>query len=312
MIKGTILVTDTLFIYDEHVKKLEAAGYAIVRCEKPDSTEDELCELVRGKIGYLQGGIERITDKVIDAADKLQVISVAAVGYQHFIPGWSHAIENGITITYAPDGPTHEVSEWAIAACLMMNREFLELGRMGAKKFAITKGIEGQNVGIIGLGRIGSAITEMLKPFRPASVSYYSRRRHEDKEGLLGVQYLEMAKLLEQSNIVFLCVSDDAKNLFNIENLRMMKDDSLLINTTHPGVIDEEALLKTLKEGRIRVISDYPMSLPEFEKLPFSRWYSNKTSNTITEAGAKLMSDTITDSMLNILAGKDDRYIIKN
>jgi phosphoglycerate dehydrogenase-like enzyme len=311
MSKGKILVTDTLFVYDEHVKKLEAAGYEVIRCEKPDSTEKELCELVKGKIGYLQGGIEKITDKVVDAADQLKVISVAAVGYEYFIPGWAHALEKGVTITYTPDGPTHEVAEWAIAACLLMNREFLDLGLVGEKQFATTKGIEAQNVGIIGLGRIGSAISEMLKPFRPASISYYAKHRHEDKERVLGVKYLELMELLNSCDIVFLCVSDDAKNLVNAEELQAMKKDALLINTSHAGVIDEKALLNMLQKRTIRAISDHPMTPAGFSALPYSHWYCNKTSNTITKSGAKLMSDTITNSMLNILDGKDDKYVVK-
>ena len=57
MSEGTILVTDTLFIFDEHVKQLENAGYEVLRTEKTDMSEDELCQAVKGKVGYILGGV---------------------------------------------------------------------------------------------------------------------------------------------------------------------------------------------------------------------------------------------------------------
>lgn len=70
--KGRILVTDTLFIFDEHVNQLEDAGYEVVRIEKPDMSEDELKEAVKGKVGYILGGIEYVTEPVIQAATDLK------------------------------------------------------------------------------------------------------------------------------------------------------------------------------------------------------------------------------------------------
>lgn len=54
--KGKILVTDTLFIFDEHVKQMEAAGYEVVRLDKPKATEEELQEAIKDKVGYILGG----------------------------------------------------------------------------------------------------------------------------------------------------------------------------------------------------------------------------------------------------------------
>jgi lactate dehydrogenase-like 2-hydroxyacid dehydrogenase len=191
-----------------------------------------------------------------------------------------------------------------------MNREFLELGLVGDKGFAVTKGIESQKVGIIGLGRIGTRIAEMLSVFNPESISYYSQHRHEDKEESLGVRYLDILELLKQSDIVFLCAGDDAKNLIGPHELEAMKQDSLLVNITHPGIINEEALFRVLNTRKIRAISDYPMS-PKFNTLPFSHWYSMKSSNTVMQAGVKLMSDMAVESMLNLLSTGEDQFSIK-
>jgi phosphoglycerate dehydrogenase-like enzyme len=191
-----------------------------------------------------------------------------------------------------------------------MNREFLELGLAGKKQFAVTKGIESQRVGIVGLGRIGSRITEMLKAFHPESICYTSQHRHQDEEEALGITYQDLPELLAQSDIVFICVDDEAKNLIGQKELRTMKNEALLVNITHPGIIDEDALFEELQHGRLRAISDHPMS-PKFNDVPTRHWYCMKTSNTITEAGVKLMSDMAVHSMLNLLKTGNDRFSIK-
>jgi phosphoglycerate dehydrogenase-like enzyme len=307
----TILITDTLFFSKEHEERLKQAGYDFERIEKPDATEDELVKAVKGKVGYLLGGIEQITEKVIDAADRLKVISFTGIDYKAAIATWQYATQKGIAITNTPDGPTNEVTEWALTAALMMNRHFLELGRVKRdKKFLVTKGLEGQSIGIIGLGRIGSRIAEVVGAFRPANVGYNSPHRHQDKESQLNVSYFDLPDLLQHSDVIFLCADSAAKNLLDTEQFGKMKDDALLVNITHPGVIVEEALYNALAESRIRAISDHPMENERFSELPLDRWYCMNTSSTITESGAMLMSDQATNSLLNILKTGNDEFLV--
>jgi len=308
----TVLITDSLFFFKEHEQQLKEAGYDFERLDKPDATEEELIAAVKGKVGYLFGGIECVTQKVIDAADELRVIALAAAGIPRFIPALEYATQKGIAVTYTPDGPTNEASEWAVTAALMMTRNFLELGRVNpTAKFMVTKGLENQNIGIVGLGRIGSRIAEMVLGFRPNKISYYSPHRHEDKEKSLSANYLELSELLAQSDVLFLCVDGKAKNSFGVEQFQQMKPGSVLVNITHPGVIDEAALYEALSSKRIRAISDHPMkSDARFNDLSLNRWYCMNTSNTITESGAKLMSDTATKSLINILNTGEDTYLV--
>src|SRR5882757_6273946 len=120
--KEKILITDSLFIFPEHEKLLNDAGYEIERLDKLSATEDELVEAIKDKVGYILGGIEKVTEKVIDAGDKLKAIIFTGIGYKDFIPAWEHATEKGIAIANTPNAPTHAVSEWAITMALAMNR----------------------------------------------------------------------------------------------------------------------------------------------------------------------------------------------
>ena len=306
----TILVTDSLFILPEHEKLINDAGYKIERLDKVKATEEELIQAIKGKVGYILGGIEQVTEKVIDAAPELKVIAFTGIGYKGFIPAWEYATKKGVVIVNAPDGPTHSVAEWAVTMALAMNRNIFELGRLGKKDFLTAKGIEGQHVGIIGLGRIGQNIIEMLKAFRPASISYYSRSRHEETEKSLNIEYKELNSVLSESDIVFACVSDDAgMDFINEKELAIMKNGALLVSFVHSGIINEEALLKQLETGRIRAVSDYPAKNEAFKNLPLDIWYCFNGSNAFnTKSGIKIVSDMCTQSILNILSTGEDTY----
>ncbi len=309
--KPKILVTDSLFIFDEHVKKLEAAGYEVERLDKPEATEEELCKAVKSKVGYVLGGIEKVTDKVIDAADELKAIVFTGIGYKSFIPAWEFATKKNIAIGNVPDGPTQPVAEWSVAAALVMNRGLFELAAPDGKTFLTTSGLEGQTIGIIALGRIGGRIAEMVQPFRPATTLYYSTHRHEDKEKSLGLKFTELDTLLQKSDVVFLCVPDEVgHNFFTADHFANMKDGALLVSFMHSNIIDVGALYGALKGGKIRAISDYPMD-ERFNKFPQSTFYSFKASNAFnTQQSLKFTSDKATQALINLLStGKDENRV---
>ena len=301
-----ILITDSLFIFPEHEELIRAAGYEIERLDKSEPSKEELLSAIKGGVGYILGGIEHVDEEIIDAADELKVISFTGIGYKDLIPAWEYATKKGIAITNTPNAPTHAVAEWAVGAAIAMNRGFFELGRMGEKKFMTTKGIEGQDIGIIGLGRIGKHIAEMLVPFRPASISYSSKHKHSDT----GLTYKTLEKLLAESDILFVCVSKDAgKDFIGERELGLMKDRALLVSFMHHGIINADALLKELEKGRIRAASDNPAKNEAFKKLTLGTWYSFNGSNAFnTSMELKLTSDTATKSLLNMFKTGTDQY----
>ena len=304
-----ILITDSLFIFPEHEQQLKDSGYEVVRLDKPEASEDELCEAVKGKAGYILGGIEKVTKRVIDSADSLEAIVFTGIGYKNLIVDWEYATEKGIAIANTPDGPTQPVAEWAMTAALVMNRGMFELGiHTGEKTFLTTPGIAGQTIGIIGLGRIGGRIAEMLQPFKPDKILYTSAHKHEDKEQMLGLKYTEVNELLENSDIVFLCVSDEVGHgFFTADNFANMKKNALLVSFMADGIIDMDGLYKALESGKIRAISDHSMD-DRFNKFNPATWYSFNASNAFnTNQGLRLTSARATEALINLLAsGKDE------
>jgi D-3-phosphoglycerate dehydrogenase len=251
-----------------------------------------------------------VTDEVINSADELKAIVFTGIDYKNFIPGWEVATKREIAIANAPDGPTQAVAEWAIGATLLMNRSFLELGRTGDKNFVTTKGIENQSVGIIGFGRIGKKISEMLKPFNPKAISYWSPNSR-DSTGF--AEYKNLDDLLQSSDIIYLAVPAIAEGLLNSGKVDKIKAGALLVTFTHVKVIDEAALLKRLQAGTLRVISDNPIIDEEFNNLPLSTWFCFNGSNAFnTETEIQSTSDTATQSILNMLKTGQDQYVVNS
>src|ERR1700722_10472045 len=117
-----ILVTDSLFIFDTHVKQLEAAGFGVERLDKPSASEGELIAALNGKHGYILGGIEQVTKPVIDGAKDLEAIAFTGSGYTEFIPAHEEATRRGIAISAAIGGNALDVAEFTIGLLFEMVR----------------------------------------------------------------------------------------------------------------------------------------------------------------------------------------------
>jgi len=304
---GKILVTDSLFIFDEHVKQLEAAGYEVERLDKPQASEEELSNAIKGKIGYILGGIEKVTDKVIDAADELKVIAFTGSDWQTIIPGWKKATEKGIKIANAPGANAFAVAEFSVTLALAMQRNIFELGRTGNRKFQTAQTFKNSTIGVIGSGNIGSKIIKISKSFDPAKVLYFGRTKKDEIEA----EFSELDRLLSQSDIIFVAVPGSAGLLLNDEKLKIVKAGSLLVSISPKNLIDFEALLPYLKKGELRVAIDWPAPSPEFEGLPLSIWFSmNDHTAYNTHEATQKGSDMSIESILNVLKTGSDQYVV--
>jgi phosphoglycerate dehydrogenase-like enzyme len=307
--KGTILVTDTLFIFPEHEQKLRDAGYEIERIPKSVIPEAELVRAVKGKVGYIMGGIEIVTDAVIDAADELKVISFTGVDHKHWIPGADKATARGIAISNTPGANMFAVAEYTVAVILAMTRELFDLGRTGTTKFKTTRSLKELTIGVIGLGNIGTKVAQTLHDMGAKEVIYYSRNRKPEAEKQLCIRYVEMDELLKSSDIVTLHASKDAgEGFIGKRELALMKDGSLIVNCGFIGAIDRDALYEELKSGRLRAAED-DAGDERFNALPLSMWYaSNAHTAYNTYEANRTASDMAVQSLLNLLATGKDQY----
>ena len=122
----------------------------------------------------------------------------------------------------------------------------------------------GKTVGVLGLGGIGHAVIDRLKPFGFEKFIYHNRRRLAP-ELENGCQYVSFEQLLEQSDVVSINIplNPKTRHLINEEAIRKMKDGVVIVNTARGAVIDEQALIKALQSGKVRSVG-----LDVFENEP--------------------------------------------
>lgn len=221
-------------------------------------------EVLIKKVKEIDGLCCLLTDKidreVIEAAgERLKVISQVAVGYDNI--DVQAATERGIYVTNTPGVLTETTADFAFALLMATARRIPEADRyVRDGKWKIPWGlmmflgqdIWGKTIGIIGLGRIGSAVARRAKGMN-MRILYYDVRRNEELERELGIEYVDLDTLLKESDFVTIHVPllPSTRHLINEDKLRLMKKNAVLINTSRGPVIDEKALYQALKEGWI-------------------------------------------------------------
>jgi D-3-phosphoglycerate dehydrogenase / 2-oxoglutarate reductase len=295
-----------LFIKDEHVRQLEEAGYEVERLPKPDASEDELIEGLKGKTAYILGGIEKVTDRVLESTDELKVISFTGADWKALITGWETANKKGIAISNAPGGNSFAVAEFCLAMALAMQRNLFEIGRTGDKSFATTLTLKDTTVGVIGAGRIGTKIISETAAFGPSKILYYSRSQKD-----CGAEYVELDELLSSSDIIFVAAPGTSGELLNAEAQKKIKNGALIVSISPKNLIDFDALYEHLENGDFRAAVDWPIPDEKYNSLPLSVWFNTNSHNAYnTEQAAKLCSDMAVQSLLNLLSTGDDQYLV--
>jgi lactate dehydrogenase-like 2-hydroxyacid dehydrogenase len=200
-----------------------------------------------------------VTSEKIDAAlmgklPKLEIVATFGVGYDHIDAAW--AAEHGVTITNTPQVLTEEVADTALGLLLCTVREFpqaeryLRAGKWVEKAYPLTKAtLRNRTVGIIGMGAIGKAIARRLDAMK-VPVVYHSRRPAAD------VGYRHYPKLMDMARDVDVLLAivpggAETKNMVNAEVLAALGPDGIFINMARGSVVDEQALIKALKDRTI-------------------------------------------------------------
>lgn len=308
-----ILVTDNILSKRNEVE-LHSAGFTIRRLRRHLATEDELIASLHGATGYILGGIETVTDNVIDSAEgSLRAIVYTSTDYRVYIPGHEAATKRGIAIANCPGADSAATAEYALTLMLAMVRNIFDIGRTGALTDVAAYSLDELRLGIIGLGRIGTNFAILLRGLGLREVSYFSRTRREDLEQGLQIRYLPMNTLLSACNVVTLFPARSAGVVLNSDALARIEDDGLLINVAYPEAVDSAALIHELKRGRLRAAYDFPPTdnVEEALALPPGRFFwSNEYAGYNTTSALRVIGDMATDSIQNLLKEGTDRHLV--
>jgi glyoxylate reductase len=226
--------------------------------ERPPG-RDELLEAVSGAWGVLSTATETMDGEVMDAAgENLRIIANMAVGYDNV--DVEAAGERGVVVTNTPgvlDETTADVAFMLLLAAARRLGEGERLLRAGkwewwGPKQLMGRDVWGKRLGIIGLGRIGQALARRAKGFG-MDILYHNRSRREEAEQELGARYLELDDLLKTADFISIHtpLTPETTHLIGAQELRKMKPQAVLVNTSRGPVVDEAALADALADRRI-------------------------------------------------------------
>lgn len=229
--------------------------------EDPPS-HDEIIEMAVDCQGLVTLLSDPIDSRLINGLPNLKVIAQYAVGYDNI--DVDEATKRGIIVTNTPGVLTETTADLAWALIMATARRIVEADRyIRNGKWNVAWGpelllgtdIHDSTLGIIGMGRIGQAVARRAQGFN-MRVLYYSRSHSESNTALankIGARSTNLETLLRESDIVSLHVplTSETHHLIGKKELGMMKQDSILVNTSRGQVIDQEALYEALSSGNI-------------------------------------------------------------
>ena len=250
-----ILISTSSFAeYDKSpLRLLESNRFEVVlNPYKRKLKPEEVVALAKDCAGII-AGTEPLTEKVLQQLTGLKAISRCGAGLDNVDVG--AARKHGIAVKATPDAPTQAVAELTVALILNVLRRINFMDRQvrgGTWSKEMGQLLSGKTTGIIGLGRIGRRVVELLRPFE---VKILASEPKPDRKWVKKnkVRLTSLEELLRESDVVTLHIpyTEKNRNLINAKRLKIIKRGAILINTSRGGLVDEGVLYQALKAGHL-------------------------------------------------------------
>jgi len=244
----------------EAIRALESTGkVAWADCKSEDELVEKVCN-TNAKV--VMSEYFKITGRVMDASHVLKGIVVWGVGYDHV--DVEAASERGIYVANTRGSNAESVAEHVFALMLDLSRKLLRTeafvrkgGWVSREEAGLPHELTAQDLyektlGIVGLGAIGSCVARIAHGFNMRVLAYDPfvgvEAAKEKRVELIGLE-----KLLMESDFVTLHVvlTEETKGMIGARELNLMKPTAYLINASRGPIVDEEALIRALREKKI-------------------------------------------------------------
>ena len=278
---------------------------------EPEITPEQIAE----KIGNFQVVVVRsrtkMTRELVEKADKCQIIARVGVGLDNI--DQDAAKEKNIRVINAVEGAITAVAELVIGLMLSMAREIPRADREirngnWIKKELMGSELQGKYLGIVGLGNIGKRLGKLAKSLHMNIIGYDVVPIDDEFSKDVGLMKADLDTLLSSADYVSLHVPllESTHHMINAEKLKLMKNTARIINTSRGGVIDEEALYNSLKDGSLAgaaldvfeaepAIGNRLITLPNFVATPHM--------GAQTKEAQLLAANIIAEKIIQILRG---------
>jgi D-3-phosphoglycerate dehydrogenase len=239
---------------------LEENGQVILResadvVDQPGISADELLQVIGGYDALIVRGRTKVTPAVLAAAPRLKVVGRAGVGVDNI--DLDAAREHKVTVVNSPLATTVAVAELTMGLMLGMLREIpradtsIKNGKWLKKEFEGNE-LYGKTLGVIGFGRIGSAVAQRAASFGMQVIGYDPLVGAEDIRQR-GGEPVNLVDLYKRADVItlHLPLTNDTRGILNAAAFAKMKTGVRIVCAARGGVIDEEALLEALNSGKV-------------------------------------------------------------
>jgi D-3-phosphoglycerate dehydrogenase len=284
-----VLLTDYAWP-DLDIERNVLAGYNAELIVASDRNTSTLVRLAHDADAIMTNWSD-VPAALIDAAPKCRVISRLGIGLDNI--DVRHATERGIPVTNVPDYCLVEVAEHTIALLLALARkigiyhENARAGRYDLPAGFPLRRVQGQTLGIVGLGQIGRQVATRAQAMGLKILATSRSRR----DPMPGVAWADLDELLSQSDFVTLHVplTQETRHMIDAPQIARMKPTAFLINTSRGGLVDHRALAVALANGRLAGaaldvqdreppdLSQSPYNDPRVIVTPHAAFYSSES-----------------------------------
>jgi glyoxylate reductase len=245
---------------------------------------------------------------LLDAAGpQLKVVANFAVGYDNI--DIEACRRRGVTVTNTPDVLTNATAELTVALMLAAARRLGEGERLLRRgewtgwqpEQLLGRELAGSTIGIIGLGRIGARVAELLRGFG-VQLFHASRSAKPELESRLAVERRGLGQLIQESDIVtlHLPLTTETRRMVDARMLDRFKPGSIFVNTARGGLVDTAALTHALESGRLAAAAldvyeaepDIPAELRELENVVLAPHIGSATTRA-RDAMARLVAENV-------------------
>jgi len=278
---------------------------------EPEITPEQIAE----KIGTFEVVVVRsrtkITRELVEKADKCKIIARVGVGLDNI--DQDAAKEKSIRVLNAVEGAITAVAELVIGLMLSMAREIPRADREirngnWIKKELMGTELKGKYLGIVGLGNIGKRLGRLAKALNMNIIGYDVVPIDDEFSKEVGLMKADLDTLLSSADYVSFHVPllDSTRHMINAEKLKLMKKTARIINTARGGVIDEEALYNSLKDGDLAgaaldVFETEPATGNKLTTIP--NFIATPHMGAQTKEAQLLAANVIAEKIIQVLRG---------
>ncbi|HAQ03561.1 MAG: hypothetical protein MB52_07090 [marine actinobacterium MedAcidi-G1] len=251
-----ILIADEL--PQDKIQVLREKGYECI--VEPDLKAEQIPERITG-IEILVVRSTKVISEVFDKSDSLGLVVRSGAGINTI--DCQGAADSGIYVCNVPGTNSIAVAELTMGLILAIDRHIpsatadLKENRWNKKIYSDAGGLFGKTLGIVGLGEIGLAVAERARSFGITVIAKKASRKPETESKIRsnGIKLVDtVQELISESDMVSIHLpsKSETKNFVNEDFLKLMKPNSILINTSRGEVVDEAALIASINEKNIR------------------------------------------------------------